>query len=531
MIRTFARGSLCRLHGVAVSVAFALFPMLSNAQAQGVKPIACEQMTSVKLPGFDMNLKKAVSIPAGPIPQAPGQPPISGQLPAYCRVDGALDERVVNGKPYAIGFAVSLPENWNGRFLFQGGGGLNGSVAAPIGPTAAGATPALSRGFAVVTTDSGHTGAVFDSSFFQDQEATLNFLYQAIGKVTQVAKSLVAARYGKPADHSYFVGCSTGGREAMMMSQRYPRYFDGIVAGSPAMRTSFSNLADKWVTVALNQVAPRDEKGHPVTAKALSDGDKHLIVDSVLKACDAKDGIKDGMIFDPRGCGFDPATLTCKGPKTDSCLTAKQVTAVKRGFAGPKDFRGNPVYTGWWYDTGIAATGFIPGLLNPGPSPIGAPVTATEMHVDREAREAANQISAVGDSAHWTQLNSFSGHGGKLIFFHGVSDPWFSARDTVRYYEEMSAENGGAATVSNWSRLFLVPGMGHCGGGPATLDRFDLLEPLVNWVENGKAPDSVEATGASFPGRSRPLCPYPQHAQYKGSGDTEKAENFLCKKD
>ena len=228
------------------------------------------------------------------------------------------------------------------------------------------------------------------------------------------------------------------------------------------------------------------------------------------------------MIFDPRGCGFDVAALTCKGPKTDSCLSAAQVGALKKGFAGPRDSHGNQVYPGWWFDTGIAATAPIPGLLNPGPSPVGGPTLTTEMDVDQEARAAANPIAAVGDSAIWTQLNSFSGHGGKLIFYHGVSDPWFSAQDTVRYYEQLTADNGGAQSVLGWSRLFLVPGMGHCAGGAATLDRFDLLDPIVSWVEKGVAPESVTATGAAFPGRSRPLCPYPLHAQYKGSGDRSR---------
>jgi feruloyl esterase len=423
---------------------------------------------------------------------------------------------------------MALPENWNGRFLFQGGGGLNGTVNPPLGAQATGTIPALARGYAIISTDSGHKGAVFDPTFFEDQEATLNFLYKAIGKVAPVGKEIVAAHYGKSAAHSYFVGCSTGGREAMIMSQRYPDYFDGIVAGAPAMRTSFSNLADRWVAVNLNRVAPRNAAGKPDSARALSDTDKKLVIDSVLKACDAKDGVADGMIFDPAGCRFDPMTLACSGAKTDSCLTRAQASAIATGFAGPKDVHGTPVYTGFYFVTGIAAKGFIPGLLNPGPSPVGPPNDSTEMDVDREAAIAGNPVAAVGDSAHWTQIDTFAGHGGKLLFYHGVSDPWFSAQDTQRYYEEMTAANGGAEVVSKWSRLFLVPGMGHCQGGAATLDRFDLLDPIVAWVEKGVAPDSVTATGAAFPNRSRPLCPFPKHAHYKGTGDAENASNYEC---
>jgi feruloyl esterase len=490
----------------------------------------CASLTALKIPGYDAVIKTARLVPPGPIPKPPVGPPLHGSLPAHCRVDGVIDARTgSDGKPYAIGFAVALPENWNGRFLFQGGGGLNGNVALPLGAAAAGTKPALTRGYAVVSTDSGHTGAVFDDSFFKEQEATLNFLYQAIGKVAPVGKAVVAAHYGRAPAHSYFVGCSTGGREAMIMSQRYPRYFDGIVAGAPAMRTSFSNLADKYVAVALNSVAPKDENGKPVAARALSDSDKKLVIDSLLEECDAKDGVADGMVFDARGCGFSPTTLACKGPKTGACLAPEQAAVIAKGFAGPKDSRGNEVYPGWFFDTGLTAKGFIPGLLNPGPSPVGPPTTGTDMNVDQEALLADNPIAAVGDSAHWTQIDTYFQHGGKLIFYHGLSDPWFSAKDTVRYYTRMTADNGGAGVVTKSSRLFLVPGMGHCFGGGPTLDEFDLLTSLEGWVEKGAAPDSVIATGPAFPGRSRPLCAYPKHAQYKGAGDSQDAASFECR--
>jgi hypothetical protein len=500
----------------------------ASATAQGTQ---CASLTGFKAPGYEMSIRQAAVVPSGPMPRSPQGPPAPEvTLPSYCRVDGVIDERVgSDGKPYAIGFAVAMPEKWNGRFLFQGGGGLNGSVQLPVGAAAAGDTPALARGYAVVSTDSGHKGAVFDASFFGEQEATLNFLYQAIGKVAPVAKAIVAAHYGRAADRSYFMGCSTGGREAMMMTQRYPRYFDGVVAGAPAMRTSFSNLSNRYTTIMLNSVAPRDESGKPILARALSESDKKLVIDSFLKACDANDGVADGMVFDVKGCGFTPMSLACKGPKTDACLTPEQASAITKGFAGPKDSRGLPVYTGFWFDTGIAAKTGIPGLLNPGPSPVGPPSVETVMDVDREALVASNPIASVGDSAHWTQLNSFSQHNGKLIFYHGVSDPWFSAQDTVRYYEQMAADNGGAATVSKWSRMFLVPGMAHCAGGEAALDRFDMLDAIERWVEKGTPPDSVVATGRAFPKRSRPLCPFPQHAHYKGKGNPENAANFECR--
>jgi feruloyl esterase len=160
---------------------------------------------------------------------------------------------------------------------------------------------------------------------------------------------------------------------------------------------------------------------------------------------------------------------------------------------------------------------------------VGPPIGATDMDVDREEIAAASAVAAVGDTAHWTQLSTFKGHGGKLLFYHGVSDPWFSAQDTVRYYEQLAADNGGPAAVSDWSRLFLVPGMGHCRGGDAALDRFDMLEPIVAWVEKNTPPEAVIATGKAFPNRSRPLCPYPRHAQYRGGGDPETAASFECR--
>ena len=188
----------------------------------------------------------------------------------------------------------------------------------------------------------------------------------------------------------------------MMMSQRFPDYFDGIVAGAPAMRTSYSGIGDRYVFVQLNAIAPRDEKGKPITSRALSDGDRALVIKSLLAACDAKDGAADGMIFDVEHCGFDPTTLACKGAKTDACLTREQARAIKVGFAGPKDSRGVQVYSPFWYDTGIANVQGLPGLLV-GPTPF-FPEEHTTMDVDREAALAATPIAAVGDTASWTKL-------------------------------------------------------------------------------------------------------------------------------
>jgi len=507
-----------------------MFFLLAAATGFAQSSNKCADLTKFRMQGAKIEIT-ANQVLAG---QARGgRGPGGPVLPAHCRVNGVLDQRTgPDGKTYGIRFAIALPDNWSGDYLQQGGGGLNGTVGEPIGAQAAGSQSALRRGMAVATSDTGHQAAGrggFDGSFMQNQQAALDFEYVAIGRLAVLAKLVIESYYGRPPEHSYYVGCSTGGREAMIMSQRYPEYFDGIVAGSPAMRTGHSNLATRTVTVALNAVAPKDANGRP--GQALSDGDKKAVIDKLLEVCDARDGAADGMIFDVAGCPFTPKDLQCKGAKADGCLSAQQVAAIEKGFAGPKDSRGTQVYSGWFYDTGITAQGQgIPGLLNPGASPIGGPVAATTQNVDAEAATANNNpVSRIGDSYSWVNLNSFSSHGGKLIFYNGVSDPWFSAKDTIDYYERMTAANGGASKVKDWSRLFLVPGMGHCGGGSATLDNFDMLTAAVNWVEKNQAPESVMATGRSFPGRGRPLCAYPEHAQYNGSGDPEDGTNYSCR--
>jgi feruloyl esterase len=486
----------------------------------------------MQVAGVALTVTKAQWFPAGTTPPAGrGESASPTKLPAYCRLDGMIDRRTgTAGVSYGIGFALALPENWNGRFLFQGGGGLNGSVQLPLGASAAGSQPGLVRGFAVASTDTGHQGrGGFDASFMQDQQASLDFAYAAIGRVAEVAKRIIAQHYGKPAERSYFAGCSTGGREAMLMAQRYPTYFDGIVSGAPAMRTNFSGIGDRWVAVTLNEIAPKDEKGVPITRNALTDSDKKTVIDGLLNTCDATDGLKDGIVFNT-SCRFDPKTLVCKGAKADGCLSVAQAAALEKAFSGPKDSQGRQVYPGFLFDTGIASTQGIPGLLHGGSNPVGPGFTEIGMNVDRAVETAlADAAEGLASTSRWTNLNTFSGRGGKLIFWHGVSDPWFSSLDTVDYYERLTKANGGPQQVRNWSRLFLSPGMGHCSGGPATLDTFDALTAIVRWVEQGAAPESLTATGRAFPGRSRPLCAYPLHAHYKGQGNPEEAASFECR--
>lgn len=516
-----------------LKISAVLLALCGTAFAQAPDPAGgCAALKQLQVPGVNLAVTKTEWIPAGSAPPGRGAPASNVKLPAYCRIDGMIDKRTgAAGATYGIGFAIALPQNWNGRFLLQGGGGLNGSVQAPIGASGAGTEPGLARGFAVASTDTGHEGrGGFDASFQQDQQASLDFAYVAIGRFAEIAKRIVAQHYGKPIEHSYFAGCSTGGREAMLMAERYPTYFDGVVAGSPAMRTSYSGIGDRWVAASLNEIAPKDEKGVPVTTNALSESDRKTVIEGLLNQCDALDGVKDRMIFNQKACHFDPKMLVCKGAKSDGCLSAAQAAALEKGFAGPKDSKGRQVYPGFFFDTGIASTQGIPGLLRGGSSPVGPGFTDIGMNVDTAVeRVLSDPAEPISTTARWTNLSTFSGHAGKLIFYHGDSDPWFSALDTVDYYERMTKANGGDDKVRAWSRLYLVPGMGHCAGGPETLDSFDALDAVVRWVEQGVAPESLTATGRSFPGRSRPLCAYPLHAQYKGQGSTEEAANFECR--
>jgi feruloyl esterase len=498
---------------------------LAHAQADH----ACSDLSSLKIEGVEIT--KAAAVPPGTtIPGPwPGAPSI-GPLPAHCRVDGVLHRRKgADGEQFAIGFALALPEKqaWNGDFMMQGGGGGNGVVSYPTGASFAGDKPALVRGFAVASTDTGHTAKTgpFDFAFMRDQQAYLDFAFLANAEVAALAKQILAGYYSKPAAYSYFVGCSTGGREGMILSQRYPVAFNGIVSGDPAMRTGLSNLAiAQWIPVAYNQASPKDSAGKPEITKFLTDTDRKLFMDALIKQCDGRDGIADGMIFDPIGCNFDPAQLACKPGQDEACIAPEKIAAIKKGFAGPTNAYGTQVYPGFLYDTGITAKIPFPGLLNLSANGLFGPyTTATTLDVDKAALHASDPLVEPAS----TNLSTFSLNGGKLIFFHGDSDPWFSPLDTLEYYKSLAADNGGPEKVAEWSRIFLVPGMAHCGGGPS-LDHFDMLGALVDWVEKGAAPDSVVATGPAFPGRSRPLCAYPKHAQYTGSGSSEDARNFRC---
>ena len=488
----------------------------------------CEAMAGIELrPGVTIAKATHLAASAARPAAGPGAPPMPA-LPAHCRIEGSIDpHKGADGKDYAIGFALALPDEWNGRFLLQGGGGLNGSVGIPMGPVAAGGRPALSRGFAVITHDSGHKGAGFDDSFMTDQRAALNFAEASVRIVTVDGKALTERFYGRPIAHSYMTGCSTGGREGMLAAQRYPELFDGIVVGAPAMRTGHSNLAIEYAAVQFNQSAPRDAEGLPLPDRAISAADRATILQGLLKQCDALDGRADGLIMNVTQCRFRPAELQCTGAKADGCLSGAQVSAMELAFAGPKDAAGYPVYVPVPYDTGIVFTGpGLPGYLPTGTPGVFGPATRA-LTIDMDARLRAVEADAaqrLTDTHVWTDLDTFLGRGGKILFFHGVSDPWFSAYDSWDYWQRAAATNGPAFTDA--SRYYMNPGMMHCSGGNA-FDTFDLLGPLVDWVEGGKAPDRPVASRADG-SAAMPLCPHPAYPHYAG-GDPAKAQSYECR--
>ena len=523
------------------SLALGLASAAAFAQTSDCAALSAKVATA--LPGIKL-LTEAVAADATRPPGATAGP----TLAAHCKVTGRMNERIgQDGKPYYIGFEMRLPTYWNGRFLYQGGGGNDGVVRPAIGPQA---TPvfALNKGFAVVTTDAGHQGPTADFGF--DPIARTDNAYNAHDRVAVTAKDIIRNFYSKGPDKSYFIGCSGGGRQGMMFTQRFPAYFDGVIAMAPAMRVSKgATIAAAWDTQALHAIAPNGADGKPVLSQAFSDADLALVSGGILKACDAQDGVVDGMVNNPAACKFDPVILQCSGAKDASCLAAPQVSALKKIFDGAKDSSGKNLYFSWPYD---------PGMGNPrndwrawklGTSTTAAPnsrhvflmqdalqgyfvtppdrsLTNLGFNFDKDpARMDAH--SWIFNTADDAKLTAFKARGGKLLMAHGLADPIFSPHESIDYLQRLTAENG--PQTPDFARLFLIPGMAHCQGGAAT-DSWDGLDALVNWVEKGEAPKQILAQGtAVFPGRSRPLCPHPQYAHYKGQGNVEDAASFECR--
>jgi len=504
-------------------------------------------------------------------------------LPDHCQVQGIINKRVgVDGFPYGDSFEVRLPSQWNGRFMFQGGGGTEGAVPPATG-SAGTLSPTLARGWVVASQDGGHENKDLPvaNQFFLDPQAVADHAYRSIDVTSQTAKFLIDAYYGQGPDHSYFVGCSTGGRQGMVFSQNFSDYFDGIVAGDPVYDLEAIALAEDWGVQAVAAVTPAPIKtfpnGSPLLYPAFPEADQKLVTSAILAACDRLDGAADGVVDNLAACQakFDPATfvfpdtgqpLQCTGAKTATCLSPAQVDAVKKINQGPRDALGRPIKApaatavhdhadntvhGYAYDGGfMAPTGipsrkigtpttppgdFVLGLgqipyiwlspANPGADPL-------RFDFDKDIGNLNKSTPLVTFSAS-TDLAKFKNRGGKIIWYHGVSDPGPPVQGTIGYYDALTARNGGPDETATFARLFLVPNMGHCRGGPAT-DQFDMLPPLVAWVEHGTAPDQIIASGTRFASppatRSRPLCPYPQETRYVGpaGGDLGAAVNYAC---
>lgn len=521
----------------AASLALAAV-LLMPAIAQA-RETACTELVKLDLVADGVRIDSADTVAAaapGTVRLNPFMPPLASGLPAHCKVAGVINERTgIDGKTYGLGFEIALPQDWNGRFLFQSGGGLNGSINPPIGASAAGDVPALARGFAVVSTDGGHKGQAFDASFTVDQRATLDFAHSSVGTVTQVAKKIVAARYGRLPEHSYIAGCSTGGREGMLAMQRYPELFDGVVIGAPAMRTGFSNLGLAHATAMFNRAAPKDAAGKPEPARLYSSADKAVILQGLLAQCDAIDGLADGFIEAVAQCKFQPARLQCAKGQATGCLDKAQTDALADAFKAPRDAAGASLYVDFPYDTGIVFEGMgIPGFLpSAAPNILGAVAHDPNQSLDALARKVrADAMQMLTDTDAWTNLSSFLQRGGKALFYHGVSDPWFSLWDTLDYYQRAAQANGGEQAWADASRFYAVAGMGHCGGGTAH-DQFDLLSAVVDWVEQGKPPQDagIVAARRTADGKAatRPLCPWPTHAHYTGAGDIASADSYTCR--
>lgn len=523
--------------------------------------LSCAALTTSNLNIPNLQVASAAEVPA------------SGALPAHCQLTGALNARTgTDGKPYAIGFELRtpLPAAWNGKFFFQGGGGTNGFIVPATGSLLNAATgTALERGYAVVSTDGGHNTGQSDSTFAYDPQARSDYGYNAVGQVTLTAKKIIQARFGRAPERSYLLGCSNGGRDAMVAASRFADQFDGYVAANPGFNLPKAAIAEAWDTQQFMSAAaagqlPKD--AFPATAM-------NLLASKILDKCDGLDGVVDGMVNDRAACqsAFNLATdvPTCTGAADASCLTAAQKTALQNVFAGARNSGGQSLYASWPWDPGVNGqnwrfwkldAGFAPlpfnTLIGAGAmgniftSPPDKPNLAADgglgyqlgFNMDTDAAKIFATTATYKESAmdfmtppNPTQLAGLKARG-KLIVVHGTADPVFSPNDTLAWYEALKAAD---ASAPNYARVFLVPGMNHCSGGPAT-DRFDMLSALENWVEKGQAPDSVVATvnpaapevvAAGWPAnRSRPLCAYPKQARLKaGATATEDAASFECR--
>jgi feruloyl esterase len=478
---------------------------------------------------------------ASTVPEGAFTPPVGEAVKhvnSFCRVTGVM-------KPTSdsyIRFEVWLPEtNWNGKYLGVGNGGFAGS----IGYSAMANN--VNNGYATAASDTGHQGEGADASWaYTHPEKITDFGNRALHLTTVNAKALIKDFYSKPLAHSYFSSCSDGGREALMEAQRFPDDFNGILAGAPA--NDWTHLLTAGIAGAQALISPT---GY-ISSLKLS-----TIHKAVLAACDAQDGVKDGIINDPTRCHFDPSVLLCKGPESITCLTQPQIHSLKTLYTGAKDSRGNLVFPGFMPGSedgwGQWVIGFAPGgsfmsayvenyfrymvFDDPHWNVLTASIDDSLQHARKKTAEPLN--------ANNSDLKPFQSRGGKLILYHGWNDQAISPLSTIHYYQNVQKTMGSSVT-SQFIRLYMVPGMQHCGGGPGpnTFGQFgpakdhdstkNIYFALENWVEGNQVPAQI--TAAKYAGDSpagkvvmtRPLCPYPEIAKYKGSGNTSDASSFVC---
>ncbi len=538
------------------------------AAAVGAPLQACEALAA-QFRFAATQLASAVPVAAGPV--VPGGHAVA----AHCLVKGAMNVRKgSDGQDYAIGFEMRLPQAWNGRFYYQANGGIDGTVHPALGALGGGPlTGALAQGFAVISSDAGHTGRQ-NPRFGAEPQARADYGHAAVGTLTPMAKALIAAAYGKGPDRSYIGGCSNGGRHALVATARHGQHYDGYLIGAPGYRLPHAALAQLWAAPQWHALAtPGATVAHPFNpsaripdlGSALTAAERATVARAVLARCDALDGAADGIVADTAACqaafSLPRDVPTCSGERNGLCLSAPQKQLLAAVHAGARTPSGQAIYSGFDWDTGIAAENwarwkFVNSLvLDPAAGYIfmSPPRSLDPLKVDiEEGLKAIHTVDpAFGASAFATiampghddprHLAGLRARGAKLLVYHGVSDAIFSAQDTVALMQRVDRAVGGRA--ADFARYFPVPGMAHCTGGPAT-DQFDALTPLVRWVEHGEAPATLAAAarGAGNAGganpelpagwaatRTRALCPWPQVSRYRGTGSLDDAASFVCR--
>jgi feruloyl esterase len=506
------------VQGTAASLALTLVLVApAAAQADG----ACDALGALKQP--QVTITTATAVEAGTF-HTPGGNAAAPAMntPAFCRVAATLTPTPESH----IRIEVWLPPTaaWNGKFLGTGNGGAGGAMGY------AALNAGLQKGYAVTNTDMGTSTTGLDFSFgVGHREMVVDWGYRSTHLMTVVAKQIARSYYARDAQQAYFIGCSTGGHQAITEARRYPDDYNGIVAGDPANNRVRLHMNGFWAYQATHE----DPASYIPPAKLPA------INKAVLDACDAIDGLKDGIIDDPRKCTFDPASMQCSGADAPTCLTPPQVAAMKKIYQGPKNPRtGELIFPGMYVGSELNPLGLdrtlanAPGSGRPAPPPglaIWTGWKGPDYDWDKDASMVIGELSPVLDDAD-PDLSAFKKRGGKLLLYTGWADPLIPAADLLHYYEGMQKKMGGAQATVDFARLFMVPGMGHCSGGNAPT-RFDALAALEPWVEHATPPSTMIAAQVveGETKRTRPLCVYPQVAKWNGTGNPDDAASFSCR--